>query len=218
MIRIVHKGGIPIYAQIIQQFKSLIASGVLKPGDKLPSVRDIAKRHSVDVGTVKRAYRELRKEGFTFIRYGIGTFVTEPEVEDSYKDRKQILTEYIKILLDEMKNLKFSLPELIELIHECANSMNTSHDEVEEGKEASQETVPTPEQAPESNQESSCCCEQTAQETTPPSAGQDLESTQETTTQSPEQAPESTQESSCCCEQTTQETTFPIMEQGPDSK
>jgi len=176
VIKIIYKGRVPIYFQIVQQFKYLIASGSLKPGDKLPSVRTLAKEISVDIGTIKRAYRQLRKEGFTCIRYGIGTYVIEPEVQYSDEERKQILTEHIKVLLTAMEHLNFSLPEFIELIHECADSMNTDKKIAENCNELCQESDSAPtEQSPEPVTESICCEQTTPQEISPTPAEQGSE-------------------------------------------
>ena len=77
------KSGVPFYRQIIEQTKFAIASGDLAPGDRLPTVRQLAVDLSVNPNTVIRAYRELEIEGVLNTQQGSGTFVSEkrPEVD-----------------------------------------------------------------------------------------------------------------------------------------
>ena len=70
---------IPIYLQIMEQIKKDIVSGKLKGGDKMPSVRVLAKEMQVNVNTVQRVYQELEREEVLFAQRGIGSFVTEDE-------------------------------------------------------------------------------------------------------------------------------------------
>lgn len=69
--------GIPIYIQIASELKNRIIGGQLKPGDKLPSVREIAEEFSVNPNTAQRVFIELDKDGITYIERGVGTFVKE---------------------------------------------------------------------------------------------------------------------------------------------
>lgn len=68
-----------IYEQVIDSFKEEIVSGVLKPGDKLPSVRDLSKQLTINPNTVQKAYRELERCGFCYTVSGLGTFVSMPD-------------------------------------------------------------------------------------------------------------------------------------------
>ena len=69
--------GLPVYRQMIDQIKYYIASGTLKPGDQLPSVRELAQTLSVNPTTVVKAYTELQHEDVIAIRHGKGAFVAE---------------------------------------------------------------------------------------------------------------------------------------------
>src|SRR5688500_4868993 len=69
--------GLPVYRQMIDQIKYYIASGTLKPGDQLPSVRELAQSLSVNPTTVVKAYTELQHEDVIAIRHGKGAFVAE---------------------------------------------------------------------------------------------------------------------------------------------
>lgn len=68
---------IPIYLQVITMIKREIVLGVLSPGEKLPSVRDLALHYTINPNTASRVYKELESESVCFTRRGMGTFVTE---------------------------------------------------------------------------------------------------------------------------------------------
>lgn len=71
----------PIYEQIISQIKGNIISGVLREGELLPSIRNLAKDLKISVITTKRAYEELEREGFIYTVVGKGCFVAEKNME-----------------------------------------------------------------------------------------------------------------------------------------
>lgn len=116
--------GIPIYRQILEQVKFSIARGDLKPGNRLPTVRQLAVDLSINPNTVIRAYRELEIEGVLDTQQGSGTFVgrKKPEIDQIKKQRMldQILTE----TLARASAYGFSLEELMEALrlHQEASS------------------------------------------------------------------------------------------------
>jgi len=69
--------GRPMYLQIMEQVKQRITVGDWKPGDKIPSIRDLAVGLKVSVITIKRAYMELEREGVIVTRHGIGSMVAD---------------------------------------------------------------------------------------------------------------------------------------------
>jgi len=77
----------PLYAQIANRLKLAIASGELRSGEGLPSVRTLAARLRVNPATVVQAYRELESEGFVRTRQGAGTFVHD--VDTGLRDRER---------------------------------------------------------------------------------------------------------------------------------
>jgi GntR family transcriptional regulator len=93
------KSGVPIYRQIIEQVKYTIARGELEPGDRLPTVRQLAVDLSVNPNTVVRAYRELEIAGVLDTQQGSGTFVgrERPKIDTLEQQRMldQILTELL---------------------------------------------------------------------------------------------------------------------------
>ena len=73
--RIQRRSGLPTYLQIIQQTKQALRLGVLQPGDRLPTAREVVEATAVNPNTVLKAYRELEREGLVEPRPGLGTFV-----------------------------------------------------------------------------------------------------------------------------------------------
>lgn len=67
---------LPAYAQLVQQVREALRLGLLKPGDRLPAVRDVVVSCTVNANTVLKAYRELEHGGLVEARQGSGTFVT----------------------------------------------------------------------------------------------------------------------------------------------
>ena len=71
------RSGVPTYLQIVQQVRQAVRLGVLRPGDQLPTVKEVVGSLAINPNTVLRAYRELDLEGVTEGRRGVGTFVSE---------------------------------------------------------------------------------------------------------------------------------------------
>lgn len=71
------RSGVPTYLQIVQQVRQAVRLGVLRPGDQLPTVKEVVGSLAINPNTVLRAYRELDLEGVTEGRRGVGTFVAE---------------------------------------------------------------------------------------------------------------------------------------------
>jgi GntR family transcriptional regulator len=71
------RSGVPTYLQLVQQVRQSIRLGVLRPGDQLPTVKEVVSSLTINPNTVLRAYRELDLEGLTEGRRGVGTFVAE---------------------------------------------------------------------------------------------------------------------------------------------
>ena len=74
------KSGVPFYRQIIDQVKSTMATGRLKPGERLPTVRQLAVDLSINPNTVSRAYTELELTGLVETQMGSGTFISHKQV------------------------------------------------------------------------------------------------------------------------------------------
>lgn len=108
--------GVPIYRQIVNQVKYLIASGQLRAGDELPAIRTLAEQLLVTPNTVVKAYGELESAGLVFKRRGAGTYIAESNSPLARKEQRLILTARADALLSDASQLGFSLDEVIELL------------------------------------------------------------------------------------------------------
>jgi GntR family transcriptional regulator len=115
-IRVSPTDGVPIYVQIVNQVKYLVAAGRLTPGEELPPIRTLAERLVINPNTVARAYRELEVAGVVVKRGTTGTFVSATGSPLARRERVRILTERIDALLAEARQLGFATDELLELI------------------------------------------------------------------------------------------------------
>jgi GntR family transcriptional regulator len=85
----------PMYKQVTDQIKNAIASGDMKPGAKLPSIRELSEGLKISAITIKRAYLDLETEGYILTRAGLGSFVAEIDKE---KLRQEKLAEFKAVL------------------------------------------------------------------------------------------------------------------------
>ncbi len=106
---------IPIYLQVMDAIKRDIVTGRISPGDKLPSVRDLAVQYSINPNTVSRVYRELEMEHVCFTRRGTGTFVTEDE-ERVAQLREDMARELVQGFLAGAQQLGLSSEEAAGLL------------------------------------------------------------------------------------------------------
>jgi GntR family transcriptional regulator len=83
--------GVPVYRQLIDQVKYYVASTILKPGDQLPSVRELAQRLAINPTTVVKAYTELEHEGVIEILHGKGAFVSSGITPFSQSDKEKVV-------------------------------------------------------------------------------------------------------------------------------
>jgi GntR family transcriptional regulator len=93
------RSGVPTYLQIVQQVRQAVRLGVLRPGDQLPTVKEVVGSLAINPNTVLRAYRELDLEGVTTGRRGVGTFVA-PDVTalppDDVRDLRADLQRWVR--------------------------------------------------------------------------------------------------------------------------
>ncbi len=116
MIEIDVKSRVPIYEQLINRIKLLMAQEVLQPGDQLPSVRALAGELTVNPNTIQKAYRELEREGYVYSLPGKGSFVNNMK-ETIHKDKIAALKTEQSRILSELSLLNVSKEELMELIN-----------------------------------------------------------------------------------------------------
>jgi DNA-binding transcriptional regulator YhcF (GntR family) len=102
----------PLYAQIASRIRVAIAAAELRPGDALPSVRQLAARLRLNPATVVQAYRELETEGFVEMRQGAGTFVRDVQTDRRASERARHATALVRHMVTEAGRLGVSIDEL----------------------------------------------------------------------------------------------------------
>jgi GntR family transcriptional regulator len=115
--------GVPIYLQIANQVKHLVASGRLAPGDEIPPIRVLAHQLLVNPNTVARAYLELERDGVVVKRHGSGTYISDGGSPLARKERLKILAQRVDALLTEARHLEVVPEDLLKLIHQRHQSM-----------------------------------------------------------------------------------------------
>jgi GntR family transcriptional regulator len=129
--------GVPIYRQIVNQVKYLIASGLLQPGEELPPIRTLALQLKVTPNTIVKAYGELEIAGVIHKRQGSGTFVSDRRPQLALRERRRVIEQRIDALLAEAHQLNFTADEILRMVRERRAAMaETTADATEVKKEA----------------------------------------------------------------------------------
>jgi len=129
-IRIESSSGVPITRQILDQIRAQCANGSLKPGQKLPSVRELARELTVNQNTVLKVYEKLCAEGLLEKRHGSGTFVAENVPKGQLKEQRNLLKGEAERLVYRATSLGLSPEELIGLIEETYAVQGAADDRV----------------------------------------------------------------------------------------
>lgn len=102
----------PIYLQLVQGVKEAMARGVLHPGDRLPTVREVARQLALNPNTIAKAYQLLEQEGLIETRRSRGSYVAAWEERGGFPQERRKLAEMIEVLLVEAYHLGVSHEEL----------------------------------------------------------------------------------------------------------
>lgn len=113
----------PIYLQLMERIQRDIIAGVYQPGDKLPSVRDLALEAAVNPNTMQKALSELERSGLVYSQRTSGRFITE-DTEMLTQMKKELATEHIQEFFQKMEQLDFSRAELLTLVTKAAEGEN----------------------------------------------------------------------------------------------
>ena len=123
-IHISANDGVPIYLQIVNQVKYLVACGRLAPSEELPPIRVLAEQLLVNPNTIARAYMELERDGIVTKRHGSGTYVSDAGSPLARKERMKILSERADALLAEAHHLNVDLDSVIDLLKQRRKLLN----------------------------------------------------------------------------------------------
>lgn len=108
----------PIYLQLMERIQHDIISGVYQPGDKLPSVRDLALDAAVNPNTMQKALSELERSGLVYSHRTSGRFITDDKALLK-KIKTELAHEYISSFLEQMRHLGVDGKETLEMIQEA---------------------------------------------------------------------------------------------------
>ena len=116
------RSDIPIYLQIVEQTRQQVASGGLKPGDQLPTVRALASELRINFNTVSRAYRMLDEAGVISTQQGRGTYILEmPPPEIAERLRMESIDSLARRYLDQTGKLGFTHEQALEHLRKQAD-------------------------------------------------------------------------------------------------
>lgn len=123
-LRIEKGSAVPISRQIADQISSLCASGLLKPGARLPSVRELARELAVNQNTVLRVYERLTAEGLLEMRHGQGTFIALRTKRGQLAAQRERIVDELRQLVRQAIGLGLSVEELHELLDEARQGID----------------------------------------------------------------------------------------------
>jgi GntR family transcriptional regulator len=119
ILRIEPSSGIPITRQIADQIRAQCAAGNLQPGDRLPSVRELARQLAVNQNTILRVYERLTAEGLIDRRHGAGTFISAALPVGQLRVQRQALKDELLRFIHRARVLGIDGPQLHELLDQA---------------------------------------------------------------------------------------------------
>lgn len=115
--------GRPIYAQIIERVQLAIITGHYKPGEKLPSVRELASEAAVNPNTMQKALSELEQSGLLYTQRTSGRFITE-DTDRIHRMKNSLATMQVREFIRKMRQLGLGDEEILQLIHTIMKEEN----------------------------------------------------------------------------------------------
>ena len=112
----------PMYKQVTDQIKDAIADGTLKPEDKLPSIREMARELKISEITIKRAYADLENDGYILTRSGLGSFVADINLDKLRRQKLSELKQELNKLLTIGRRFGISSSDLAKILKELGGS------------------------------------------------------------------------------------------------
>ena len=133
------KDGAPIYRQIANQIRYMVASNLLQAGEEISPVRTLALALNVTPNTVVKAYDELQAAGVIFKRRGAGTYISDEQSPLADRERKRIIEARIDALLAEAHQLDFNAHDLLELVRDRQTQLGEKKQAKNAGSEKNDE-------------------------------------------------------------------------------
>ena len=116
-VQVNKENGIPLYVQLEEQIRMLVYRGLIKPGELMPTVRELAVQLEINSNTVARVYRDLQNDGLLSLRRGIGTFVLDQEGVKPLSGREVgSLEKKVDALIEVSSRMNLKPVELFQLI------------------------------------------------------------------------------------------------------
>ena len=117
LFHIITTSGVPIYRQLLDQINTLIASGRLKPGDFLPSIRQVGKELEINPMTASKAYSILEREGVLKNCRGQGMqILTASSPQKNYKHRKKVIQPLLERIITHAHQLALQRKDVLEML------------------------------------------------------------------------------------------------------
>lgn len=124
MFKIDQRSSTPIYQQLVQEIKESILKGVLQPGDKLPSVRGLSARLTINPNTIQKAYQELERQKVIEMLRGKGTFVSIDYKPSKDEEKMSILKDNLKKILIEAHYMGLNQDKIIQMVKQIFAELN----------------------------------------------------------------------------------------------
>lgn len=118
----IYDPNIPIYLQVIKDIKAKISNGDMKPGDKMPSARELAIQYQINPNTSSRVYKELEQGNVCYTKRGLGTFVTEDNTRLA-QIKEEMAAELIGTFVKGMKKIGYTKSEIIHILERRYDDM-----------------------------------------------------------------------------------------------
>jgi len=121
---------VAVYVQIENHIRFAISSGQLKPGDQLPSVRELSERLNVNPNTVAKSYRDLEVMGYLYTRRGMGVFVNKGVEGKCRDDCRKVIVSRLYEVIAEARAAGIPSSELKDIVQKCVSIESSPYSEV----------------------------------------------------------------------------------------
>ncbi|MFZ4396224.1 MAG: GntR family transcriptional regulator [Kiritimatiellia bacterium] len=121
--------GVPVYRQVMDQIRYYVAAGQLKPGDMLPSIRDLAGTLHINPNTIIKAYNELQHQNVIRIQHGKGAFIAEAMLSQSSQEREKEFGRIVKPLAAAAVQMGLSADRAAKLLRDEISNLTKGDQE-----------------------------------------------------------------------------------------